>query len=192
MEPADLLRLIWQNEFGAVHTVKSEEAERAKIEAELAACAYEEDEPLYENIGNGYVRLNFRGIEPGTYSADEILADLTEGIQNASGSGEGFLKKLYWVFAHTDEFNFPFDDNKLEEAVKRYLGHCGLRGYRPIAHSESYMEQEKPLYRVLPEEKMRDFGALSRKKVSKAGHVIIIIGLILVIAGIFAAIIFTK
>ena len=62
MEPSDLLKLIYQNEFGPAHLHVDTEESLQAIREEFEGIEMEEDfeGSLYEDIGNGYVRLNSR------------------------------------------------------------------------------------------------------------------------------------
>ena len=159
MEPADLLKLIYQNEFGPAHLQVDTEESLASIREEFQGIEEEEDfeGTLYEDIGNGYVRLNFQAVDPLDYPAEAINEDFIASVGVKTGKPQRFLQKVDWALAHFQEFPFHFTEDDLEDAFRRYLDTVKDGKLRPIRHSKTYREAYQPSYRVILKERMRDF-----------------------------------
>ena len=63
MEPTDAVKLIYQNEFGGGHLIRDEEACLRYLRREYAAVERDTAMPLYEDIGNGLVRVNLAAVK---------------------------------------------------------------------------------------------------------------------------------
>lgn len=64
MQPTDAVKLIYQNEFGGGHLIRDEEACLNYLYRECADLEKEPTAPLYEDIGNGIVRVNLAAVNP--------------------------------------------------------------------------------------------------------------------------------
>ena len=159
MEPADLLKLIYQNEFGPAHLEVDSEESLQSIREEFQGIEEEEDfeGALYEDIGNGYVRVNFQAADPLDYTPEMINEDFIASVGAKTGKPQRFLQKVDWVLAHFQDFPFSFTEDALEEAFRRYLDTVKDGKLRPIRHSRIYREAYAPSYRVILKERIRDF-----------------------------------
>ena len=166
MEPGDLLRLIYENEFGPGTEAPTVDAALSEIRAELPKNEYEEDAPLYEEIGNGFLRVYLSGMDPYDYPAEHLAADYVASFADVHGSEEGFYKKLYWVQAHADEFAFDFSEEELSEAVEAYLVETAKNGFKPPKSDLDEEEQAAPAYRVISGRFVRDFAKEIEQKAS--------------------------
>ena len=90
--PVDLVKLIYQNEFGCGHFITDEQASLARLQAEAEGIEYSPGE-LFEPIGNGLVRLHLRHLG-GALPLETVnrFFSLTAGEER--GSKEGFEAKL--------------------------------------------------------------------------------------------------
>jgi len=138
LEPVDLVKLIYQNEFGVGHFIGDEGASLARLEEELARS--EVDIPpgeLFEPIGGGLVRLQLPALGdtlPATTANRFFL--LTANRQK--GSMTSFEEKL----AILQEL-YPTED------LQSFLADYKQAGYPPISHSPRYKEHYTPSYRVV-------------------------------------------
>ena len=62
MRPTDAVKLIYQNEFGGGHLIRDEEAVLNYLRQEYESVEKNASMPLYENIGNGIVRVNLAAV----------------------------------------------------------------------------------------------------------------------------------
>ena len=195
MEPSDLLKLIYQNEFGPAHLHVDTEESLQAIREEFEGIEEEEDfeGSLYEDIGNGFVRLNFQAVDPLDYPVEDINEDFVASCGLKTGVPQRFLQKADWALAHLREFPFRFTEEEFEEAFRRYLNSCSDGNFRPIRHSRAYREAYEPSYRVILKERMRDFAEQKEKEIGPAARVLkrvvwilvfVVILVLLAIAGI--------
>ena len=62
MQPRDAVKLIYQNEFGGGHLIRDEEACLNYLRREYADLEKDPTAPMYEDIGNGIVRVNLAAV----------------------------------------------------------------------------------------------------------------------------------
>lgn len=135
----DLVKLIYQNEFGSGHFIKDEGASLARLEREVSQLQPSQTE-LFESIGNGLVRLHLQGLND-ALSLKTVNRFFVLTAAKQRGSIEQFETKLkvlrdFWPAASLHSF--------LEEYKKE--------GYPPMSHSERYKEHYNPSYRVVNSE----------------------------------------
>ncbi len=136
LTPEDLIKLIYQNEFGSGHFISDEEASLARLEEEMNGIEYVAGGP-FEAIGNGLVRLHLRALgdalPPQTVNRFFVLT-----AAQRRGSIEGFEAKLTLL-----KELYPGEGlNLLLEQYKE-------AGYPPKSHSPRYREFYAPSYRVV-------------------------------------------
>lgn len=144
MQPEDVVKLVYQNEFGSGHFITDENEclERLKKEAENVRA--DENIPLSEDIGNGVCRVNLNSREKENISLEKLNAAFIALSGTHKGSVEDFREKLAVVSARFDGFGFGFP----EEAFRAYLAEYEKAGYPPVSHSETYRAAYKPAYRL--------------------------------------------
>ena len=64
MQPTDAVKLIYQNEFGGGHLIRDEQACLNYLRREYADLEKNPTALLYEDIGNGIVRVNLAAVKP--------------------------------------------------------------------------------------------------------------------------------
>lgn len=143
MEPTDAVKLIYQNEFGGGHLIRDEEACRAYLRREYASVEKDPQMPLYEDIGNGIVRVNLAAVQ------EEELEALSDAfIRSAaqqSGDLQRFLEKLELLRRLTAEGCFGFDS----KALQGYLTDYEQAGFPAVSHSPAYRQAYHPAYRIV-------------------------------------------
>lgn len=138
LTPADLVKLIYQNEFGPGHFVSDEEASLARLKEEYRNLANTKaPSSLFEPIGGGLVRLHLGALKD-SLSLTTVNRFFVLTAQKVRGSRESFERKLKvlqeWL-----------QDPALEEFLKEY----GQAGYPPLSHSERFRAHYAPAYRVV-------------------------------------------
>ena len=63
MQPRDAVKLIYQNVFGGGHLIRDEQACLNYLRKEYADLEKDPAAPLYEDIGNGIVRVNLAALK---------------------------------------------------------------------------------------------------------------------------------
>ena len=92
MQPVDAVKLIYQNEFGSGHMIPSQKACLDYLRREYEHTAKNPSLPLWEDIGNGVVRVNLAAVEPEDLAP--LGRDFIRAAAEHTGSMESFMKKL--------------------------------------------------------------------------------------------------
>ena len=143
MQPCDAVKLIYQNEFGGGHLICDEEACLNYLRREYADLEKDPTAPLYENIGNGIVRVNLTAVKPEDLA--QLGQDFIASATKHKGTLDSFLKKLEVLRKLTAEGVFTFDTN----ALSAYLYEYKAAGYPAVSHSTEYRQAYKPAYRII-------------------------------------------
>ena len=143
MQPTDAVKLIYQNEFGGGHLIRDEEACLNYLRREYADLVKDPTAPLYENIGNGIVRVNLAAVKP--EDLEQLGRDFIASATKHKGTLDSFLNKLEVLRILTAEGVFAFD----LDALNTYLSEYKAAGYLTVSHSEQYRQAYKPSYRVI-------------------------------------------
>lgn len=145
MEPADAVKLIYQNEFGGGHLIRDEERVMEYLRREYASIIRDPGQLPREPIGNGIVRVHLAALE-----REQVEMLGREFIRSANlrrGSVERFREKLEILRKLTAEGFFRFSLRELDG----YLSEYAAAGYPAVSHSESYRNAYHPAYRIVKE-----------------------------------------
>ena len=143
MQPTDAVKLIYQNEFGGGHLIRDEEACLNYLRREYADLEKDPTAPLYEDIGNGIVRVNLAAVRE--EDLEQLGQDFIASAVKHKGTLDSFLNKLEVLQTLTTEGVFAFD----LDALNAYLSEYKAAGYLAVSHSEQYRQAYKPSYRVI-------------------------------------------
>ena len=143
MQPADAVKLIYQNEFGGGHLIRDEQACLNYLHREYASVKKDPAAPQYEDIGNGIVRVNLAALKE--EDLDQLGKDFIASAARHNGTLDSFLQKLDVLKELTAEgvFDFCTDD------LCGYLLEYEESGYPIVSHSKHYRENYLPAYRVI-------------------------------------------
>lgn len=143
MEPADAVKLIYQNEFGGGHLIRSREAAGNYLRLEYNTVEQASDTLLCEDIGNGIIRVNLGALEP--ENLDDLLGAFVASAQVHTGDLVRFRGKLNVLRELAKEGMFAFGS----EALEQYLEAYEKAGFPAVSHSERYRESYHPAYRII-------------------------------------------
>ena len=146
MQPTDAVKLIYQNEFGGGHLIRDEEACLNYLHREYASAEKNPTAALYEDIGNGIVRVNLAAVKP--ENLEKLGKVFIDSAAKHKGTLDSFLNKLEVLRTLTEEGIFTFDSN----ALGAYLSEYKAAGYPAVSHSLKYREAYKPSYRIISKE----------------------------------------
>lgn len=145
MEPTDAVKLVYQNEFGGGHLIQDTAACMAYLKKEYETIAQDPNMPLFEEIGNGIVRVNLAALP------EDQLDRLGERFIRSAAAHKGtlprFLEKLDVLCQLTRAGCFAFG----MDALETYLTAYKAAGYPPVSHSETYRSTYHPAYRIVQE-----------------------------------------
>ena len=143
MQPRDAVKLIYQNEFGGGHLIRDEEACLNYLRREYATLEKDPTAALYEDIGNGIVRVNLAAVKP--EDLEQLGRDFIRSAAKHKGTLDSFLNKREVLRMLTTEGVFAFD----LDALNTYLSEYKAAGYPAVSHSEQYRQAYKPAYRII-------------------------------------------
>lgn len=145
MQPCDAVKLIYQNEFGGGHLIKDPEQSLLRLRAEFAEVIHDPSAALYEDIGNGVVRVNLAAVDISAYPLERLNHDFVRSSEIHTGTPGSFIKKLGILKEHFTGIGFGFLYAELEE----YLAKYERAGYPMVSHSDIYRGAYMPAYRVI-------------------------------------------
>lgn len=141
----DAVKLIYQNEFGCGHFVTDESTSLVRLTEEVSKITAKlPKESLFEEIGNGFSRLNLGALVEGL-----PLTTVNRFFVNTSrlnlGTKEGFEAKLQLLGELCAQGLLPFDQVDLGSYLQEYEA----QGYPPVSHSKVYRGEYNPSYWVV-------------------------------------------
>ena len=143
MQPTDAVKLIYQNEFGGGHLIRDEEACLNYLRREYDSIVKDPDAPIYEEIGNGIVRVNLAAVKP--EDLEKLGKDFIRSAAEHTGSKEQFLRKLDVLRQLTAAGHFHFGIIELDFYLSEYI----QSGCPMVSHSEQYRQDYAPAYRII-------------------------------------------
>ena len=143
MQPRDAVKLIYQNEFGGGHLIRDEEACLNYLRREYATLEKDPTAPLYEDIGNGIIRVNLAALRE--EDLEQLGKAFIDSAAKHKGTLDSFLNKLEVLQTLTTEGVFAFD----LDALNIYLSEYEAAGYPAVSHSPEYRQAYKPAYRII-------------------------------------------
>ena len=143
MQPCDAVKLIYQNEFGGGHLIRAEQACLNYLRREYADLEKDPTAPMYEDIGNGIVRVNLAAVRE--EALEQLGQDFIASAAKHKGTLDSFLNKLEVLISLTADGVFTFD----ADALNAYLSEYKAAGYPAVSHSPEYRQAYNPAYRVI-------------------------------------------
>ena len=143
MQPRDAVKLIYQNEFGGGHLIRDEETCLDYLRREYATLEKDPTAPLYEDIGNGIIRVNLAVLRE--EDLEQLGKAFIDSAAKHKGTLDSFLNKLEVLQTLTSEGVFAFD----LDALNAYLSEYKAAGYLAVSHSPEYRQAYKPAYRII-------------------------------------------
>ncbi len=145
MQPCDALKLCFQNEFGGGHLIKNRKTAFEFLEKEFTNVIGIPRTHLYDEIGNGIIRVNLSSSEIGSESLTRLFDFFCASSEEIHGSVVSFEGKLKELVEISKEGCFSFENAEL----LRYLSEYKKQGYPPVSHSEIYRKAYFPAYRIV-------------------------------------------
>jgi len=143
-EAQDMLKLIYQNEFGAGHLLTDLARAKNFLEQEYSGLQEFCGHILHENIGGGQARLHLRALKTGI-SLDTFFRIFEISASSLRGCEHGYLQKAEALKGLCIDGMLPFDAAEIDSIIKNWQA----GGSRPFRHSEAYRQAYSPAYRVV-------------------------------------------
>lgn len=145
MQPCDAVKLIYQNEFGGGHLILDSNKSLEYLHREYKTIVQSKDDLLFDNIGNGIVRINLSAIDANNLSLKTLNEIFVLSSNSIHGSEESFLEKLKLLKEETIKGIFRFTLQVLQSYLTDYIN----SGITPVSHSIEYKKAYNPAYRVV-------------------------------------------
>lgn len=143
-ELQDILKMLYQNEFGPKHLVENEIECFKSLSNEINNINYDENKELFEDIGEGALRLNLKAIPVGT-DLNYINKIIVNSANEFCGTNEKLVVKFGLLVVMAQNNEIPFDIQKVRDETNAFA----KNGFKPISHSEVYKQIYSPSYRVI-------------------------------------------
>lgn len=161
MQIQDLIKLIYQNEFAGGHFIDNELESQRRLQLEIESIkggSYNNDCPLFEDIGNGIVRLYLYRIPDLQTDIKTINGFFVNTSNMVRGSVNSFKNKVSVLRKCCEDGLLPFSADEVDVYMKSLAG----KGYPPVSHSEEYRRAYRPFYRVVLSEYRTFFQVFSK------------------------------
>ena len=144
MRPQDVIKLLYQYEYGPGHMIRDDAMKLYELMKEWDETEADETMPLYENIGNMMSRVNIAKAK--TMFTPEQINDLFVRTANIHrGSMADFMRDMKTIRRHLSELPVSFTETEYDE----YLAWYRSEGYPSVHHSREYHDLYHPHYRVI-------------------------------------------
>lgn len=142
----DYCKLLYQNEFGCGHIVKSLSQCIEYIHTERDSIEKPIGQP-FESIGNGYCRLHLSAAQTQAYSDELIGRIFCASAARQGGTLEGFLEKIEVLKALCMQKMLPFSAQETDAFIAKWKAD----GMHLFSHTVDYKKAYRPSYRVIEE-----------------------------------------
>lgn len=143
MEIQDIFKLLFQRCFGGDHLIVDKDVFSERLTQEFNEINPSE-EPLIEDIGNGYCRLSLK--------ACKLLKIDTHLIKKAFFLSADKNKSMDMFYKEAQKIKTLCENGTLSflaQDVDRFIDRWKESGCRPVSHSETYRNNYSPSYRVI-------------------------------------------
>lgn len=141
----DLVKALYQSEFGCGHLISDPAAGLAWLRSEAASCLRRDADALIEPVGSVFARVHLGALEAMGLSADTLFSLFALSSQAPSGSMPDFLRMLDDLERLIREGTIPLDPAQ----ASAYLDAYREAGCPPARHSEPFRTVYAPAYRVV-------------------------------------------
>ena len=143
---SDMLKFLYQNEFGCEHMAPDEMYSLNMIVEEAKMFSEKQiDGDLFEYIGNGMCRISLRILQQSSLAPDTLNRFFMHTAGQLVRSIEGFEQKAAVLAGLCEQKLLPFESGDM----KKKLDECRAAGYPPVRHSPQYRAAYAPSYRVV-------------------------------------------
>ena len=151
MQYQDAMKLCYQAAFGAEHLLFDEEASRVHLEEELASAEIMES-PLVEYICNDVCRVNLGAWKHRRLPVDELFDVFKKSAVLRDNPNEMFLLCANEAEEVMSKEMTDFSQDEWRKLIAFYVEN----GLVPVRHSEKYRKEEKPSYRIVKSDYIKE------------------------------------
>jgi len=143
LQVRDAAKLLYQNELGPGHMIKSANDSLRRLEAELPGAPAVPF--LFEDIGNGLCRLHLGGLKEREIAPATVNRFFIFTANTHQGSIAGLEEKLAVLAGACRKGDLPLPVGEVEAFIRDW----SRQGYPPVSHSPEYRRLYAPAYRVV-------------------------------------------
>ena len=148
MEEIDLLKYIYQGEFGPGHIVIDKESALEYLKDEMEDIKDNSDN-LIEEINKSVIRVNLAPYKHQNKNLNHLTKMLVDSSFMIKGSPYSYHLKVKTLIRLISKNQLNFDINKINELYNVQLNN----DFKPFSHSDTYRITYKPHYRVVKKSK---------------------------------------
>lgn len=146
LQAQDLVKALYQSEFGPGHFVADEARAREYLQKELAqTVAWEDASSFVEPLGENFVRVHLNGLAQSGLSAETLLKLFVLSAQQKAGDMDAFRARL----EHLEQAALSGDIELKAADVQAFLAQYRAAGCPATHHSEAFRQAYAPAYRVI-------------------------------------------
>lgn len=142
-EPQDIIKLLYQREFGPAHAIPDPAFALARLRAEYSTCV-QESGPALESIGGGFARLDLKRLDANGITCEEAAEWFVKSAEPVGDKTE-FAGMLRALAAEAQA-------EALVPGISAFIDFYVGAGCPAVHHSEAYRSAYSPAYRVIREE----------------------------------------
>ena len=143
-ELQDILKMLYQNEFGPKHLASNEIESFKSLSKEIQSITFDSNAELFEDIGYNALRLNLKAIPHGT-DLNYINKIIVKSANDFCGTNEKLVIKFGLLVVMAENKEIPFDIERVRDETNAFA----RNGFKPISHSDIYKQSYSPAYRVI-------------------------------------------
>ena len=118
-ELQDILKMLYQNEFGPKHLAENEIECFKSLSTEINNINYDESEELFEDIGEGALRLNLKAI-PVETDLSYINKIIVNSANEFCGTNEKLIVKFGLLVVMAQNNDIPFDIERVRDETNAF------------------------------------------------------------------------
>ena len=153
LEPQDVIKLIFQSEFGGGHIIKDPDTSFKRLKDELLVTPTNPSIELFEPLSDGLVRVNLAALSEYRITPEELNEAFVLSASLVVGGVESLEQKLEIAISLSKDGAFPFDHGALLECISKWRD----AGYPMMSHSSTYRDAYAPAYRVALKREVEKF-----------------------------------
>ena len=143
MEPQDIIKLIYQNEFGGGHMIDSFENSFQRLKDECDSLDEKSSFLSTEKIGDNLIRVNLTKLNE--FQLKALNQIFVVSSKQKSGNLTAFIEKLSLVKQAMEIKEIDYDSQLFTQELTAYE----KLNFPPISHSNQYRQLYQPHYRVV-------------------------------------------
>lgn len=147
LQPQDMVKALYQSEFGPGHFVADDARARDYLQKELAECAVSREcaDVLAEPLGDDFARVHLNCLHGSGLAAETLLRLFVLSARETHGAMEAFHIRLDGLERATVSGEIPL--NAVE--TRAFLAQYRAAGCPATHHTEAFRQAYSPAYRVI-------------------------------------------